>query len=817
MNTLLQDLRYGLRMLAKKPGFAFVAVLTLAIGIGANTAIFSVVNGVLLKSLPFPEPERLVVLTETSKEVAVLSVAYPNYLDWQAQQTVFESMAARMPVGGVMTGDGEPERVIGRSVSASFFSTLGVQPQIGRFFNEDEDKPGAERLIVLSHALWQRRFGGSPEVIGKAVRYNSESWTVIGIMPANFDFYGQTNLNNDFFFPLGQLTSQEYMEDRFSHVVQVTARLKPGVTLEQARAEMKTIAAQLENQHPASNAGNSVEMTSLMDDYVGDMRAALLVITAAVGLVLLIACANVANLLLARAATRQKEIALRMALGASRFRVVRQLLTESALLALAGGAMGLLLAVWGVEVLVKLNPDGLPRLEEITVAPRVLGFTLLVTLLTAALFGLAPALQTSKVNLNHSLKEGGHQSSGGAGLQRLRGVLVIAEVALSLVLLVGTGLLVKSFRQLMKVDAGFEARNVLTLRLRLPDVKYKELSQSTGFLKEAMRRVSTLPGVEQVSVGTGFPLGRGSESGYWLEGQPEPQHPEDWAVAVRQSVSEDYHSALGIALLTGRYFTEHDRADSPPVVLVDEDFVRRHFPNSHMSDALGKRLRFGGEGEPWREVIGVVRHARHYRLDEEARAEIYRPWLQMDSKSAADIARVMDMIVKTSDKPESLVAAIKREVQILDPEQPLGNVRTLESLLAQSVAPRRFSLLMLGVFALVALLLGAVGLYGVMSYAVTQRTREIGIRMALGAQKSDVLKLIIRQGLMLSLGGVLVGLAASFALTRLMDSLLFGVSATDPATFALISLLLTVVAFAACYIPARRAANIDPGIALRYE
>ncbi len=804
-------------MLRKQPGFTLVAIITLALGIGANTAIFSVINGVLLKSLPFPEPERLVAMTESSKEVPVMSVAYPNYLDWQARQTVFENMAARVPAGGVITGDGEPERVIGRFVTASFFPTLGVRPQVGRFFDEEEDKPGAERVMVLSHGLWQRHFGGNQEVIGKAIRYNGESWTVVGVMPAGFDFYGQTNLNNDFFIPLGRLTAQDFMQDRQSHPVMVTARLKQGVTIEQAHAEMKTIAAQLENQYPESNAGNSINLTSFMDDYVGDVRTALLVITAAVALVLLIACANVANLLLARAASRQKEIAVKTALGASRGRIVRQLLTESVLLAIAGGALGLLLAVWGVEVLVKLDPDSLPRIEDITIAPRVLGFTALVTLVTAVIFGLAPALQTSKVNLNNTLKEGGRQSGGGAGLYRLRGALVVAEVALSLVLLVGAGLLVKSFRQLMDVDAGFDARNVMTMRLRLPDAKYAELSQSTGFLKEVMRRVSTLPNVEQVSVGSGFPLGRGSESGYWIEGQPQPQHPGDWSVAIRQSVSESYHQALGIALLTGRYFNEHDTADSPPVVLVDEDFVRRHFPNNAMSDAIGKRLRFGGEGEPWREVVGVVRHARHYGLDEEARAEIYRPWLQMNSRSAADFARAMDLIVKTSNEPESIVAAIKREVQALDPEQPLGNVRTLESLLAQSVAPRRFSLLLLGVFAFVALLLGAVGLYGVMSYAVTQRTREIGIRMALGAQKGDVLRLVIRQGLMLSLIGVAVGLAASLALTRLMESLLFDVSATDPATFAVIAALLTTVALVACYIPARRATKVAPMVALRYE
>ncbi len=816
MEILLQDVRYGFRMLLGKPGFTLVAIITLAIGIGANTAIFSVINGVLLKSLSLPEPERLVALTETSKELPVRPVAYPNYLDWQARQTVFAEMTARVPAGGVITGDGEPERVIGQFVTASFFSTLGVQPQIGRFFTEEADKPGAERVMVLSHILWQRHFEGNEGIIGKAIRYNGESWTVVGVMPAGFDFYGQTNPNNDFFIPLGQLTDQDFMHDRNYHPVMVTARLKPGVTLEQARAEMKTIAAQLENQYPDSNTGNSISLTTFMDDYVGDVRTALLVITAAVALVLLIACANVANLLLARAASRQKEIAVKTALGASRGRIVRQLLTESALLAVAGGALGLLLAVWGVDLLVRLNPDSLPRIEDITIAPRVLGFTLLVTLVTAVVFGLAPALQTSKVNLNNTLKEGGRQHTGGAGLQRLRGVLVVAEVALAMVLLIGAGLLVKSFRQLMEVDAGFDARNVLTLRLRLPDAKYTEMSQITGLLKEVMRRVSTLPNVEQVSVGSGFPLGRNSQAAYRVEGQPEPQRQGDWPIAIRQTVSEDYHKALGIKLIAGRYFTEHDTDDSIPVVLVDDDFVRRNFPNVSISDALGRRLRFNSQGESWREIVGVVRHTQHYGLDQEAPAEIYRPWLQ-GSKSVADGARAMDLIVKTSDKPESLVAAIKREVQAIDSEQPLGNVRTLESLLAESTAPRRFSLLLLGIFALVALLLGAVGLYGVMSYAVAQRTREIGIRMALGAQKGDVLRLVIKQGLMLSLGGVAVGLAASFALTRLMESLLFGVAATDPLTFAVIAALLTTVALVACYIPARRATKVDPGVALRYE
>jgi putative ABC transport system permease protein len=468
-------------------------------------------------------------------------------------------------------------------------------------------------------------------------------------------------------------------------------------------------------------------------------------------------------------------------------------------------------------VLIKLNPGSLPRLEEITIDPRVLGFTLLLTLLTGLIFGLAPAWQTSKVDVHDALKESGRSASGGVGAQRLRGALVVAEVALSLMLLLGAGLLLKSFQQLMAVDAGFDARNVLTLRLRLPDAKYREAAQTTGFLKEASRRVAALPGVKDVSVATGFPLGRGSDTGYWLEGQPEPQKPGDWPVALTQSVSESYHQTLGITLLAGRYFTERDTQDAPPVALVDADFVRRHFPDGSLHDALGKRLRFGGDGEVWREIVGVVRHVRHNNLDEAGLAQIYRPWMQINPRWLAEYTRVMDLIVKTSVEPLDLVAPIKREVQAIDRDQPLGNVRTLEAMVDQRLAPRRFNLLLLGVFAIIALLLGAVGIYGVMSYIVTQRTREIGIRMALGAQQSDVLRLVIKQGLILSLLGVAIGLSASFALTRAMKNLLYGVSATDPLTFIMISILLASVAGLACYVPARRATKVEPIVALRSE
>ncbi len=815
METIIQDLKFAARTLLRRPGFAAVAVITMALGIGANTAIFSVVNGVLLKPLPYSNPDRLMVLAETSKEVPETAVSYPDYLDWRAQSTVFEDIAVRMPAGFVFTGDGEPERIIGRWVSASFFPTLGVQPQIGRAFTEQEESPSAERVVVLGYGLWQRRYGGDERVIGRSIRINAESWTVIGVMPADFDFYGRVNLNNEFLVPLGRLTDRDYMHDRNSHVAWVIGRLKPGVTIQLSRSEMASIAARLEERYPASNTGTGVSLRPLTDDYLGDAPRALLVISAAVFLVLLIACANVANLLLARAAGRQKEIAVRLALGASRARIVRQLLTESVLLAMAGGALGLLFAAWSFNSLLTLSADALPRGEEVALDSRVLMFTVMASLLTGVVFGLVPALQASRTDLQSALKEGGRQSSTGSS-ERLRGMFVIAEVALSFVLLVGAGLLLRSFRELLKVDLGFEPHNVLTVRLRLPDAKYRDSSQTMSFLRETLRRVSALPGVEHASLSTGFPFGQASDNDYAIEGEPEPQ-PGDAPVAITHWVSADYYRGLGIALLAGRCFTEQDNETSPLVVLVDEELARRHFTGSSLSDVIGKRLRLGGSRAPWREIVGVVRHVKHQSLDEKPRPEIDRPYAQIDQKRLAEFTRVMDLSVKTSSEPLSFVAAIKREVQSIDKDQPLANVRSLDDRMSYEVAPRKFNLLLVGTFALIALVLAAVGVYGLMSYTVTSRTQEIGIRMALGAQSRDVLRLVLWRGLALTLAGIGIGLAGALALTRLMTSLLFGVSATDPMTFMLISLLLTGVALAACFVPARRATKVDPMVALRYE
>ncbi len=575
VHGLFQDLKHAVRMLVKKPGFTLIAVVTLALGIGANTAIFSVVNAVLLRPLPYPNADRLVAVSENSLWDPDISVAYPNYLDWQAQQSVFEEMSARMPTGGIISGANEPERVIGRRVTPSFFSTLGVQPMLGRAFTEAENNPGAPPVMVISHGLWQRQFGGASDAIGKPIAYNGEPWTVIGVMPPWFDFYGRTNLNNDLFTPLGRLSNQEYMQDRNSHTVQVTARLKPGVPIEQARAELSALSARLATQYPASNTGVGATTRSFLDDYIGDVRQSLQVIFTAVALMLLIACANVANLMLARATTRRREIALRFALGASRWRIIRQLITESLILALFGGAFGVLLATWGVNLLSKLNTGDLSRMDEVSIDGRVLGFTFLITLFVGIVSGLLPALQNSRFALNEALKEGNRISSAGSG-GRLRRSLVAAEVALALMLLVGAGLIVRSFTRLTSVAPGFDPHNVLTFRMRLPDGKYKEASQTFAFCREAMSRVSALPGVERVAVASGFPLGRVSDSGYQVEGQSEPL-PDRWLASFRQDVSEDYHTVLKIPLLEGRLFNTQDTEKSPLVVIVDQEFVATKF------------------------------------------------------------------------------------------------------------------------------------------------------------------------------------------------------------------------------------------------
>jgi putative ABC transport system permease protein len=813
MQIFFRDIQYSIRALAKNPGFAVTAVLTLALGIGANTAVFSVVNAVLLRSLPYPHSERLVALSETSREAPDIAISYPDYLDWRAQQTAFEEMAARMPAGGIITGN-DPERVIGRLVTASFFSTLGVQPFLGRGFNEAEDRPSGPHVMVLSYELWQRRFG-SADPIGKSISYNGEPWTVVGVMPAGFDFYGRTNLNNDFLIPLGSLADQDFMRDRNSHLVRVIARLKPQASITQAQSQLNAIAGRLAIDYPASNAGVGAMTRSFLDDYVGDARRLLWVIFAAVGFLLLIACANVANLMLARATTRRREMALRFALGASRGRVVRQLLTESLILALTGGACGVFLATWGVKLLSRLNSIQLSRMDEVAIDARVLFFTFLITVTVGVLFGLVPALHRTSVSLNHVLKESARAISAGRG-GRLRRSLIVGEVALALVVMVGAGLTVKSFTRLTSVEPGYDPGNVLTFRIRLPDAKYAESSRTFAFCREAMTRVRSLPGVERVAVTTGFPLGRVSDADYLVEGQSE-QSPGRAPVAQRQDISEDYHKTLNIPLVEGRLFTSQDGEASPQVVIVDEEFARRHFPNQPFREVIGKRLRFAGDQDGWREIVGVVRHVKQSGLTEQSQVQIYRPWTQIPAKYRASFTRATDMIVKTSVDPYALVNAIRKEIRAIDNDQPIAQVQSLDDKLSESLAPQRLSVALLGLFSLTALLLAAVGIYGVMSYAVTLRTQEIGIRIALGARQLDVLKMVVGNGITLALIGVGVGLVLAFSLTRLMSSLLFEVTPTDPITFSIASMGLVIVALVACYAPARRATKVDPLVALRYE
>jgi len=812
----LSDFRYSARALRKNPGFAILAMLTIVLGTGATTSIFTAVNGVLLKAFSFPETERLVVVSGVSKSQPDMGVSYPDYLDWRAEQRAFVDLAARTSAGGVISGIGEPERVFGRYVTASFFSTLRVQPQIGRFFGEDEDRAGAARVMVIGDGLWRRRFNAGTAVIGRAINYNGASWTVIGVLPANFDFYGRSNASNDIYLPIGQLPNQPELRDRDSHGFRAIARLRPGVTERQAAMAMNTIAARLAVQYPVTNAGVTIEIRSLLRDFVGEDSKALLVTSAGSILVLLIACANVANLTLARASTRQREIAVRLAVGSSRWRIVRLLMTESLLIAAVGGALGVLLAFWAVEAFKAIGAGVIARIDEIAVDVPVLLFSASTIFVATVLFGLLPAWKAARVNVDPALKSGGRSSGG--GLARVRKALIVSELTLALMLLISASLLVKSFWRLTNVNPGFDSAHVQTFRLRLPDSKYDKPEMSIRAVRELRRRISELPGVNRVGITSGIPLGRENEVGYWLEGQPEPATQLQWPVSLTYFVDEDLCKTLGIPLLAGRMLSERDTDDTPPVVLVDDEFVRIHF-GGDVHAALGRRLRFKADNEPWREIVGVVRHVTHYGLEEHARAEVYQPWLQMSPGPSVNFhyLRAMDFAVKTAGEPMSYLPAIRAELRKIDNDLPLGNVATLEQKLRDSTATRRFNLGLISTFALVALTLSAVGLYGVMSYGVNQRTTEIGIRMAVGAQPKDVLKLILREGLVLAVIGTLFGIGGALALTRFLSSVLFGVSMTDPAIYLTASALLLAVAIAACFWPARRASAVQPLEALRYE
>ena len=814
MNTFLQDIRFGLRMLLKSPSVSIVATIALALGIGANTAIFSVVNAVLLQPLPYPEPDSLVAVFETDTQRGQQrgSHSYPNFFDLRAQNTVFERISTYRSGDYIMTGRGEPARLQGSVVTADLFPLLGVQPMLGRAFLPDEDKPSETgRVVVLSHALFQRRFGGDPSIINQSITLEGISFTVVGVMPEGFEFPIQNDPVELWTTIAGDASGKEPVTaQRGAHFLQVIGRLKQGVTKEQAQSELATIAARLEQQYPDTNTHRSFRVDSALTALVGDIRPALLILLGAVACVLLIACANVANLLLARATSRHKEMAIRSALGASRVRVIRQLLTESVLLSLVGGGVGLLLAVWWSDLLVALGKEDIPRAVHVGMDWRVLGFTLGVSLLTGLTFGLAPAFHSSKTELVESLKEGGRGTSEGARRNRVRNVLVVVELAVAVILLVGAGLLMQSLWRLQKVNSGLQPENVLTFNVVLPDIKYKSDKQGQFFI-DLKQRLESTPGVQSASAILPLPLS-GDRFSISFEIEGRPLAPKDHPSADFFATGVGYFKTLGIPIIKGRDFDDRDKHGSTPVIIISETFARQHFPNE---DPLGKRIKPGistyeDEDKTMREIIGVVGDVRNRNLSTEPKPAYYLPQTQVPFTQ-------MVAVVKTTGDPRSLISAATKQVAVMDPDIPLFGVKSMPEYLSSSVAAPRFSTTLLSIFAAVALVLTVVGLYGVMSYSVAQRTNEIGIRLALGAQSRDVLLMIVKQGGTLILLGLVIGLAGAYALTRLIASLLFGVTAKDPFTFAAVAVLLAIVALLACYVPALRATKVDPMDALRCE
>jgi putative ABC transport system permease protein len=808
MHNLIADIRYGLRSLMKRPGATVIALVTLALGIGVNTAIFSAVDSILLRPLPFKDSERIVSVWEKSPALGIQQneAAPANFFDLRNQNQSFEALGAFGPLDINLTGAGEPERLDGQLVTANVFSILGVAPALGRTFLPTEDQPGQEHVVVLSDALWQRRFNRDPSILNRNISLNGESFTVVGVMPSGF------------FFPLRETEmwvpwamEPDQASGRGDHYLRLVARLKPEVALERANADLDAIAQRLSAEYPRTNEGLGFTARSLQRDYAGDLRLPMLILFGAVGLVLLIACANVANLLLAQATTRRKEIAIRIALGARRWRIVRQMLVESLLLACGGGLLGVLGAFWGVEALAKFLPESLSKLQAVGIDARVLLFTIGVSVLTAIVFGGIPALLASRTTPGATLSDVARDMAGGTSGRHVRRVLVVSEVALAVVLLVSAGLLIRSFQLLRQVKPGFKTEDALTMRMVLPFPKYAKAESRRAFYDEVLRQVKEVPGVDAAGMITYLPLSfNGMNFSFSVEGRAAPSD-MNLPFALFRVVSPDYFRAMGIPLLRGRYFETHDSPDAAPVTVVNRRLAEQYWPGE---EAIGKRLKVGPADSPnaWLTVVGVVGDVRQTGLYQQ-KLEFYVPYMRERRSFMAP----RDLVVRTKVDAAVIAGAVRKAVWAVDKDQPVSNVRTLDQVFAAAISQERFQALMLGLFAVLALVLACVGLYGVISYSVVQRTHEIGVRMALGAQPVDVLRLVIRQGMLLTFAGLVIGVVAGTFATRVLTDMLFGVTPRDPLTFVGVPVLLLLVAFFACYVPARRATRIDPLIALRYE
>ena len=813
MGALLQDLRYGIRMLAKSPGFTAIAILTLALGIGTNTGLFSVVNGVLLNPLAYPQSGQLVALYGKTSGFDQAPINYLNSLDWQRDTKTFSSMAMYRNQDYNFIGTGEAERLSGYMISADFFSTLGARPILGRTFRPDDDHPGAAPVVILGGGFWKRKFGSSLEIIGESIILNGTSYTIVGVIPAGFTFYGH---DRDVYTPIGQWNDASFRDRRVDVSAHGVGRLKPEVTLAQAKADMDSIAQNLAVAYPEADKAVGITLVSMKQDIVGNVQPFLIVLLAAVGFLLLIACANVANLLLARSMGRSREFAIRAALGASHLRVLRQLLTESILLAGLGGSLGILFALWGTKAALGTLPGTLPRANEVSLDSRVLLFAMALSLFAGIVFGLAPALKTSRVNLEEILKQSGRGLSGTR--HRLQGVFVAVEVAMALVLLVGAGLMVRSLAALWRVNPGFNPSHAITFSLSLPAAPTTSSAETRARLRHFDDKMQSIPGVQAVSVTLGSrPMIHNSSVPFWIEGQPKPANLPEMPQAMFSLVESGFQQAMGVTLELGRFITPQDDEHAPVVVDIDDIFARTYFPNEN---PIGKHINLAGFNVQ-AEIVGVVGHVKQWGLDADANsaieAQLDYPFMQLPEKLMPLAADAVAVVLRTEGDPTAVMGSVRRAVGEIDPREVVYNVQTMDEVVSNSFAARRLSMILLGVFAALALVLACVGIYGVISYLVGQRTHEIGVRVALGAQRGDVLRLVLGHGARMALIGVAIGSGAALGLTRLMANQLFGVTAHDPLTFAGVAILLMIVAVAACYIPARRAMRVDPMIALRHE